>query len=260
MDVRLNDEVLSDAKGSYSRVYAFGNRNGDRTATFTRIATPAGSIDLTPDHMLYLVGKSKPVTASSVKVGDILQTTTKDAMNKSQGAVVQNVAHEVIKSTGFITPITLSGPIVVNGVVASTYAGKHGSEWYLEGGAFSLHYHDVSHVAVAPLRFICTKISTSFCSSAHHHPETSHAHAGQHSFFATLHSLKHFVKSDACGPLFHALLFAMVIGAGLLFFFLEHTTLVVAMAAVFAAARTHHKGYNHNKDTKTMKKKGVKFV
>lgn len=246
MDVRLNDEVISNAGGSYSRVYAFGNRNGDRTATFTRIETTTGSVDLTPDHMLYVVGKSKPVTASSVKVGDTLQTVTMGTNNTvSQRAVVRNVANDVIKSTGFITPITLSGSIAVNGVVASTYSGKHGSAWYLEGGAFSLHYHDVSHVAVAPLRFVCSKISTSFCSSAYHHHEDSQTHAGQHSFFATVHSLKHFAKSDACGSLLHAILFAVVIGAGLLCFFLERTTLVVALAA-FAAATTR-KLYNQNK-------------
>jgi len=116
-------------------------------------------------------------------------------------------------------------------------------------GILPLHYHAVSHVAVAPLRFVCTMISSSFCSSAYHHSEDSEAHPGQHSFFATVHSLKHFVKSDTCGPLLHALVFAMVIGTGLFFSFLERGILVAALVAVFVA-RAFYKGY---KDT-TMKK------
>lgn len=249
-DLSLNDEVLATADGGFSKVYAFGNRNADQDVLFSRIQTASTTIDMTPDHMIYLADKSLPVTASSLKSGDVLRTVAMPgAKNKTLPNVVLDVSTVVLP--GFATPITASGTIVVgyNGVLASSYAGKHNSANYfgvdkeVPGTLEKIfHYHSISHAVVAPLRFVCTAISPWFCSWSFHYAEDSEAHPGQHHFFAMVHSLKHFVKSEACGPVFHAFLFAIVVSMGIVFSLLESITFMATLIAVVVGCKHFYKG------------------
>jgi len=251
MNVQVNDYVRSGTH-SYSKVYSFGQKNHHLPSRMTVIETSSPTspvLKLTFDHMVYLEGSSLPVTAGSIQVGDQLATVNNGEEEAVRGVV--KITHNVAE-TGFVTPITTSGTLVVDGIVASVYAGKHGHSHYLPnaGGAIGgrsatfLHYHTISHVATAPLRFTCTWISSSFCGTRFHHAdeESNEATSGQHVFFTALHSAKHFVRSPACGPVGHAVLFTAILGAGLFFeYILVPLSLLLVLAIVWYQRTTQTK-------------------
>jgi len=225
LDIKVNDYVRSGTN-SFSKVFAFGQRNHAQPSRMTVIETTSETspvITLTFDHMIFLEGVTLPVTAGSVKVGDKLASVNEDE------AIVVMVTHNVADQ-GFVTPITTSGKIVVDGIVASSYAGKNGHSQYFPNTGNIFHYHTISHLATSPVRFSCKWVSESFCGDHFHHDHENAATSGQHVFFTVIHSAKHFVRSHKCGPVLHAVLFAAIIGMGLLF---EHFFTLALFAIVF---------------------------
>merc|ERR1719230_797254 len=85
-------------------------------------------LEMTDQHLIFLDGKKNPVRADSVKVGDVLQAEGKNA-------VVEKI--ELVTRTGIYNPLTSSGTIQVNGIIASNYVSfqKENHEYIeLQGG------------------------------------------------------------------------------------------------------------------------------
>merc|ERR1712072_665362 len=94
----------------------------------------ASSIELSGDHMLFLAD-GQSILAKQVLVGDHLSTPS------GVPAVVKEIT--LTSSKGFIAPLTPSGTININGVVASVYTSPvhHAPQW-------------AAHAAFAPLRLL----------------------------------------------------------------------------------------------------------
>merc|ERR1712176_1590548 len=106
----------------------------------------------TGEHLVFVEGKTNPVRADSIKVGDILQAQDKTA-------VVEKIA--LVHRTGIFNPLTSSGTIQVNGITASTYISfqKENKEYVkFQGGIEIMSHHNAAHVAITPYRFYCTTL------------------------------------------------------------------------------------------------------
>ena len=176
-DLKVGDMVLTNARGDvYEPVYAFGHIvESGIVADFVKIeyestdslGTKQGqSIELTGEHMIYLQGESNPVRASAVKIGQLL-VGLGDGLSK-----VTEIS--VTQKEGIYAPLTASGNIVVNGLVASTYISlQEGADMYAQVGkggwlTLPLSQHDISHLWMSPLRMMCDASSAdkmAFCES-----------------------------------------------------------------------------------------------
>ena len=167
--LQVGDHVLtssSNEDGSYEVVYAFGHKDANKVVDFISLYTndqTAAPLQITAEHMLFLLPEEtkrpKAVPASSIKVGDVLwhqdgtSTTTVTKIRTVQG-------------TGVYSPLTPSGTIIVNGIVASTYNSLQGYA-EKEGGYFATIYSNQAliHLVNAPFRLLCLGISSTLCQS-----------------------------------------------------------------------------------------------
>ena len=111
-------------------------------------------------HLVYIKGKANPVTAESLRVGDILQ----GADDKDK--VILKIRK--IKRQGVYAPLTPSGKIFVNGIQASTYISlqqKVGSEFaeFANGQILPISQHLGIHIGTSPMRTMCLRVSEAFC-------------------------------------------------------------------------------------------------
>jgi len=139
----------------YEQVYAFGHRVPERYTEFVQLHTNVGTpLEMTREHLVFVDGKTNPVRADSIKVGDLLKSQDNDA-------VVQKI--ELVHKNGIYNPLTASGTIQVNGIAASTYISfqKENNEYVeLRGGVqIPVSHHQLAHLAMAPFRFYCTTLS-----------------------------------------------------------------------------------------------------
>jgi hypothetical protein len=93
---------------------------------------------LTPEHMLFRasseLGSIEAVRSDAIVVGDFVSVTQANATTRARVTSMGRTWQQ-----GFVAPLTESGQIAVEGVVASCYADVTG------------HTHDVAHTAMKPL-------------------------------------------------------------------------------------------------------------
>ena len=121
-DLRLGDAVL-DGTGGASPVYFFSHADAAVAARFVRLELAASGdvLTLSPDH--YVPVDGVPTYAKDVRVGDAVARWTGAGFEADVVAGATNVVAE-----GLYNPYTLSGTIVVDGVLASCH-----SSWILDG-------------------------------------------------------------------------------------------------------------------------------
>ena len=128
-DLKVGDKVLTDG-GSCKEVYTMNHWDTEMQTEYLQIHTKpididdgsipstssnnSGPIELTGNHLIFLHGQSYPIVASKVVIGDILKDVNGNPM------IVVDI--ETIVRDGLYAPFTTDGTIVVNGIVASTYA------------------------------------------------------------------------------------------------------------------------------------------
>lgn len=159
-EVKIGDHVLS-AKGKYEPIYAFGHMEKNTQAPFLQIMAADSYLEVTQEHLIYLQGKSNPVRADSIKIGDILQ---------SQGSTAEVTNIRKLMRTGLYAPLTESGTVVVDGISVSAYIAvqEDAVEFaeYQDGSSSRiLSQHDIAHMALSPLRMLCLGINSNVCSS-----------------------------------------------------------------------------------------------
>ncbi|CAB9512636.1 Intercellular signal essential for a variety of patterning events during development (By similarity) [Seminavis robusta] len=113
-DLVVGENVLVDPfKQLYEPVYSFGHYHKSWEAEFVELHTAGfAPLQLTANHLVHILGESEPVRADQVRKGDLLWSMT--------GAETVT-AVKATKKTGLYMPLTPSGNIVENGIVASTY-------------------------------------------------------------------------------------------------------------------------------------------
>lgn len=155
--LEVGDRVLtlnSEGNLEYSEILLFMHHSPDQSAQFLRITTESGiNITITPSHLILRWQKPNvtilydaiPVYARDVRVNDQLLLHGNDS--RRQLFVDRIVNIEVIYQTGVYAPLTVTGTIVVNDVVASCYA--------------VIYSQRLAHLAFAPIRFY-NSVTTSF--------------------------------------------------------------------------------------------------
>ncbi|KAL3880596.1 hypothetical protein ACJMK2_032825 [Sinanodonta woodiana] len=119
-DLHLGQKVLSsfsNGEAKYSTVYFIAHQDDKCSAKYISIRTSGHTIKLTPDHHIY-INNLHTVPARDVKVGDTVMV-----VSKNNSCLEQEIVTELSRSTdvGIYAPITMSGTIIVNSVLASCY-------------------------------------------------------------------------------------------------------------------------------------------
>jgi hypothetical protein len=132
--LKIGDYVLA-GKEEYSRIYSFSHLDHGLKSKFLQIHAQGLEfpLEISKRHMLYVNDKMRP--ASQVKEGDMLDG------NKKVSAIKE------VERRGVYAPVTESGTIVVNGVLASTYVS-------LLDHSF-VNMHTATHAVFAPHRMVC---------------------------------------------------------------------------------------------------------
>uniref|UniRef100_A0A7S3EN80 Peptidase S1 domain-containing protein n=2 Tax=Rhodosorus marinus TaxID=101924 RepID=A0A7S3EN80_9RHOD len=108
--LEAGDTVLG-GDGEFSDVFGFSHRDSTEFGKFIRLEMSADFIELSPNH--YLAVGDKLIAAKDVKVGD--------QISLANGDLTAVTAIHRVQLKGVYNPHTISGDIVVNGVLASTY-------------------------------------------------------------------------------------------------------------------------------------------
>merc|ERR1712050_179328 len=149
--LQVGDFVKTGNGEAYEQVFAFGHRVLQRYTEFVQLHTnPGVPLEMTGEHLVFVNGKTNPVRADSIKVGDILRAERKNAVVEKVTSVTRN---------GIYSPLTTSGTIQVNGITASNYVSlqKEKNEYVeLQGGIEIMSHHDFAHRAMSPFSLYCT--------------------------------------------------------------------------------------------------------
>eukprot|EP00546_Thalassionema_frauenfeldii_P004699 CAMPEP_0178923094 /NCGR_PEP_ID=MMETSP0786-20121207/16525_1 /TAXON_ID=186022 /ORGANISM="Thalassionema frauenfeldii, Strain CCMP 1798" /LENGTH=1178 /DNA_ID=CAMNT_0020597545 /DNA_START=131 /DNA_END=3664 /DNA_ORIENTATION=- len=123
-DVQIGDAVLTK-DGTYETIYSFGHVNPTQLANFVQLQTKSTTVELTNDHMVWVMDEQQYIPASSVIVGQVL----------SNGEEIMK--RRVVQRRGVYAPFTSSGTIVVDDVLCSTYITMQPGSAYLQIGPYT---------------------------------------------------------------------------------------------------------------------------
>ncbi|XP_024535844.1 warthog protein 4 [Selaginella moellendorffii] len=141
-ELNVGDKVAV-GKNIYSDVYAFGHKDADAMSKFFQVHSASNMLELTAGHFVPVAVNGKLVykRAEDLKVGDSLWESS------------QIIEIQKVEKVGLYNPLTLSGSIMVNNVLASTH-----SEWFLDSifdAVGATEYLPYAYQAVlAPVRAI----------------------------------------------------------------------------------------------------------
>lgn len=158
--LQLGDKVLTTR--GYQTIYAFAHNDTTTRAQFLQIHTVGGSkpVEVTENHLIFVVDKVHPIRAVSVRKGDVLKG--------AQGALIVSKV-ERVERQGLYAPLTATGTIIVDGVVSSCYiALDHHSTDYLKlttGVSVPLSHHFIAHTWLSPFRVVCAGLYVDLCNS-----------------------------------------------------------------------------------------------
>lgn len=168
-DLTIGDLVMTDQQ--YQPVFGFAHLEPSRMAEFLSIemASNGKPLEITSEHLVFMQ-EGNAVRADSVKVGDMLRGT--------EGAVTVTKIEKVFKQ-GLYAPMTPSGSVVVEGIVASNYVSlQHGQDQIVAKGGAIMSQHRGIHMAMSPLRMLCMGVSNSFCNTDNEQGMPAYVHRG----------------------------------------------------------------------------------
>ena len=164
-DLEVGDMVYTgtNSKGAaqYEPIYAFGYTHAKTRTEYLRLHSKEDAIEISPDHLIYLANTDdEPIRADAVRVGDqLLKGST------SEESVPVTKIERMIRH-GAYQPLTPSGFLVVNDIVASAYLSIQEDTPKIVDlfeGFFSTSEQKLFHWWLAPYRTICLGVSSELC-------------------------------------------------------------------------------------------------
>ncbi|CAF3455878.1 unnamed protein product [Rotaria sp. Silwood1] len=156
-NLKIGDEILVDINNYnqriYEPIYSFIHASPNGLYDYLKISVEnisEQSLIISSNHLIYRINEKNPIFAGHLKIGDQLQVITKDGY-KQAGSII-NI--QLIKSQGFYAPLTLSGKLVVDGIVVSNYA--------------TVANHHLAHLSMQPYRWWIQWIGLSSYSDSIH--------------------------------------------------------------------------------------------
>lgn len=130
-DLRIGDRVLAsrpDGSLFYDEIYMFGHKERSQRATFVRLETDSGHIlTLTPDHHVFVVRNNShmEIPAGKAVVTDQVRVVPQSGALQHKHMSLQSIVSiSLSEEKGLYNPYTLSGTIVVNGILASVHSSS----------------------------------------------------------------------------------------------------------------------------------------
>ncbi|CAF1121737.1 unnamed protein product [Didymodactylos carnosus] len=141
-NLKVGDQVLSVDNGQnliFEPILGFihAEPNGFYDFLSIFITAPCNDtivLSVTSNHLIFLYKNAYPIFAGKVRVGDDLQIVVNEKL--SYGKVVDV---KLRKSEGFYAPLTSTGKIVIDNVLASNYA--------------DVKNHYLAHIAMKPYKW-----------------------------------------------------------------------------------------------------------
>ena len=162
-ELHVGDLVLTDA--GFSPIFAFMDHNNKMKSDYLSISLDSGDkLSISRDHIVWAHDPRVPVLAESIKRGDTLWINRNNTL--LQEAIVVELQDRTLR--GLHAPLTKVGSILVDGVLASSYAKSRSLMW---GNFLIVSGHRLNEFMHAPLRWTC-EISSEFCSSDWHIEES----------------------------------------------------------------------------------------
>ncbi|CAF0856542.1 unnamed protein product [Adineta steineri] len=121
--IRIGDKVLVNQQNIYEPILSFIHAKSDGLFSFLAIqiqstkSNLSSTIFVSPNHLVFEFDSGKALFAGKFHVGDRVQFIDNNEIVPGE---IVNI--ESTKQEGYYAPLTSSGTIVVNGVVASNYA------------------------------------------------------------------------------------------------------------------------------------------
>ncbi len=137
-DIKAGDEVL-DMTLQYVKVVGWLHRDELVETNFMELHHSLGSIEITPEHLIYCHEAQDYVPA---KAASIVETVFVDGSMVPSKIITRNI----IEKTGIYAPLTSSGTLLVNGINVSCYATP-------EELPFSVT-QSAGQIALAPYRYL----------------------------------------------------------------------------------------------------------
>ncbi|CAB9519275.1 Protein hedgehog [Seminavis robusta] len=164
-DLELGDKVLT-GKDTYEPIYTFGHRKTDFQKEMYQIYTDGTSkpLEMTGNHMVMALdakGHTHSTRADHLEVGDEL-------FHVEYQKKVTVTAVQTEKKKGLYMPLTPSGEIVVNGILASNYISiSDTAPGVVEHSQmfFPMNEQTLSHWWMSPVRMLCMGVTSGFCSN-----------------------------------------------------------------------------------------------
>jgi hypothetical protein len=159
-DLQVGDLVLT-GHNQYEPIYAFAHLDPERSTDFLQIRVDGGAkLEVSNEHMIFMKDMDVPVRADAIRVGDQLE-------GEASSKTVRRVKN--VKRDGIYAPLTPSGTIVVNGVVASAYVSLKNATTYRENLREGIHIvvsqQRYVHMGLSPFRMLCMGVSSSICNA-----------------------------------------------------------------------------------------------
>jgi len=149
-NLSVGDSVLV-APGVYDEVYTIDHHSTTALVDFVVLHTENSKekpLEITARHMVYTSGKESPIPAGSITTSDYIATIDGPAK-------VQKIS--VVTRRGLVNPLTSTGRIVVDGILASTYSSFSESDSDIELLSYKrFPVHDLIHLAAVPYGWFCT--------------------------------------------------------------------------------------------------------
>lgn len=155
MDNLKIGDMVQVADGSFEPVYSFCKRStaiiGDFLQLHTNIST-SSPLELSSNHLVFALrrGQTVAIPAAEIVEGDLLVPSS-TSTNLAPPVAVTRIGS--VQRQGIYAPYTSSGTIVVNGLVASTYATVGSSPWLWDS---EQQQHIALHIAQSHHRLICS--------------------------------------------------------------------------------------------------------
>ena len=167
-DLKVGQQIYTGYDGKhqiplYETVYSFGHHDKEAIADYLRITTTGvkNVLEITGTHLIFLDGKSEPVRADSLSVGDgLIYNSLQNAT--SQRVLVTRI--QKVRRRGLYQPLTKDGTVVVDGIHASAYVSiDHIAPRVVDTTLHITSEQNFFHWWMAPYRVVCTKVAPQLC-------------------------------------------------------------------------------------------------
>jgi Hint module len=149
-NLKIGDYVETEL-GHYEPIYSFGHKSDTIMVEYLKIRTDkiASPILISPDHMIFIPG-NHAVPVGTLQKGDSL------LLPNGESTVITNI--QTVERQGMFAPFTMSGKLLVNGYVASSFVSIQPPSGYLVLGNGSwktpISLQWLAHVFESPHRLV----------------------------------------------------------------------------------------------------------